>query len=434
MGVAMLVIPIASHLYTALKEMAEQKRMVFMAGLPGVGKSLMLQQLALIAHDVGRKVHLMQWDVARKAFETDAMLAKYPEIDGVTQPCIRKAVGVWSREAVTEWNTLYSDPEHLLIGEVPLIGNRFLELAQVGEDSAEPILRSEKSLFVIPVPSWEVREVIENSRSETIENPQHENEKKDAPPNVLRELWYEVNGVAREIGLTKSNREAPYNPYIYGGVYQAILRNRHAETLLIDQVLNPKGSVYDMGIVQQYLHAHPAQATKIISQIEADYEPDTLAAEVDNWARIVTDAFEESDDGLSLTLPLPEQMTAVLDKAEEIEGEILDALNAVRTLRLDAGAEETMPVLDSALAVLNQDKPEITMANVAKFDIYDRHFNVHRTADEPALAYLAGLLTAYKHVLENLADPHELSVVELPLIRIAVETTINLMMGENKKL
>ncbi len=85
----MSVIPISSTLYEALKEVAQSRRMIFVTGIPGVGKSLLIQQLSLIASEAGRKLHLLQYNVAREPFESDANLAKYPEVDGFTAPAIQ---------------------------------------------------------------------------------------------------------------------------------------------------------------------------------------------------------------------------------------------------------------------------------------------------------------------------------------------------------
>ena len=106
----MMVLPISSQIYTLFTTLAQSKRMVFMAGLPGVGKSLLIQQLALVAAQQGRQVHLIQWDVSRRAFEIPEIMARYPEIDGVTDPMIRKGVGIWARTAVKRWHEQYPDP------------------------------------------------------------------------------------------------------------------------------------------------------------------------------------------------------------------------------------------------------------------------------------------------------------------------------------
>ena len=65
-----------------------------------MGKSLLLQQLTLMALEAGREVHLLQWDTARQVFETP----RYPLLDGATHPMVIKAVGLWLRQALVDWD------------------------------------------------------------------------------------------------------------------------------------------------------------------------------------------------------------------------------------------------------------------------------------------------------------------------------------------
>jgi adenylylsulfate kinase-like enzyme len=116
------------------------RRMVFFAGLPGTGKSLLAHQLLHLASGSGRRVHLLQWDVARPVFEASDAGRRYPLADGVTHPVIRRAAGLWAREALVEWSERHRDPEHLLVGETPFVGNRFVELARRVDDRAEALL------------------------------------------------------------------------------------------------------------------------------------------------------------------------------------------------------------------------------------------------------------------------------------------------------
>ena len=78
----------------------------------------------------GRRVHLLQWDVARPVFEASGAGRRYPLADGVTHPVIRKAAGLWVRAALADWSERNRAPEHLLVGETPFVGNRFVELAR----------------------------------------------------------------------------------------------------------------------------------------------------------------------------------------------------------------------------------------------------------------------------------------------------------------
>ena len=73
-----IILPTDSNIFITFQKLAAQQRMVFLAGLPGTGKSLLIQQLAIMAQQAGRVVDLLQWDVTRAAFETAAILQKYP--------------------------------------------------------------------------------------------------------------------------------------------------------------------------------------------------------------------------------------------------------------------------------------------------------------------------------------------------------------------
>jgi MoxR-like ATPase len=53
------------------------RRMVFVVGLPGTGKSLVVHQLVHVASAAGRAVHLLQWDVARPGFEASPAGRRY---------------------------------------------------------------------------------------------------------------------------------------------------------------------------------------------------------------------------------------------------------------------------------------------------------------------------------------------------------------------
>lgn len=426
----MLVIPISSNLYEQFSEIAQTRRMVFMAGLPGVGKSLLIQQLTLIANQAGRKVHLIQWDVSRQAFEIPQILDSYPEVDGVTDPIIRMAAGRWARSAVYQWHNAHPDPENMLIGEVPLIGNRLIELTQVMNDDAEAVLSSSQVLFVTPVPSWEVRAVIEKAREKSIANPQNENEKLDAPPNVLRALWREVNDLARQIGLTKAGPDTPYNPYIYAGVYEALLQNRHSRSIPIDQVLRPKQSVYDLDVVKGQLRASTREAVSIIEQLENQYSRKEIVDVVANWHSTLTQTIAEPDRGPELRLPLPETLESALSDTA-LTDEHIRCLREVVQLPVEAAPDELLPVVDQAIACLGVETA-VSQANVHKFDIYDSYFNVTRTEEESGRVFLAGLLQSYRNMLINLETEHDLTVIELPLLRVALDSILQLFLTNRR--
>lgn len=286
-----VIIPPDSSLYDSLQKMVAQRDAVFFAGLPTVGKSFLLQQLTLIAHESGRVVHSLQWGVARRAFRTPDLLARYPDINGQTHPAIRKAVGLCARDGVRQWHEQYAfrNEQQLLIGEVPLVGNRLVELVQKREDAIESFLASPQTLFVIPVPSRTVRQTIEAARERTIAQPQHERESGDAPPSVSRALWQDVYDLAHRLGIAEQAAEQPpYNPDLYASIYQHLLQHRQVETLLIDTILPKKSSVYDLDVIGGEVVPSENDVQRIIAQIEAQYasRQEVLEREVAQWYQV----------------------------------------------------------------------------------------------------------------------------------------------------
>jgi hypothetical protein len=354
------ILPRDSELFRRLHQAAVERRCVFFAGLPGVGKSLLLQQLSLLAGEGGRRVHLLQWDVARGPFETPAILGRYPETDGVTDAVIRKAVGIWARGAVGVWQERHADRRDLLIGEVPLIGGRLIELVQRRDDPVEALLAGEGTVFLIPVPSREVRQVIEAARVREMASPSHERERANAVPSLVRALWEEVTTVARELGvdrpLTRQGPPTPrppppqagegepdevlappprtgpwrggeaerlhgreeglgrgiprclasphcasavegeggtreqggesgFDPEVYAGVYERLLRHRRAARLDVTTALPVQTSVYDALEVVSELMPTAEEVERVMAEVGARPEAE-VEREVADWYRV----------------------------------------------------------------------------------------------------------------------------------------------------
>ena len=282
---AELVLPRESHVFQTLHQAVLERRCVFFAGLPGVGKSLMIQQAALIAQEAGRAVHLLQWDVARGAFETPGILGRYPEVDGVTHAAIRKAVGLWAREGVRRWDQAHPEARHLLIGETPLIGNRLIELAQRREDGVEPLLAGRQTLFLIPAPSREVRQAIEAARAREMADPRHDRERANAPPTLVRAHFKEINQVAGLLGLPASRAGGDYDPDVYVGVYRRLLRFRHATVLPLTSVLPVRVSPYDLDEVASELLPTRNDVDRLMAWVDGRSQAE-LQREVDDWYRL----------------------------------------------------------------------------------------------------------------------------------------------------
>jgi hypothetical protein len=275
-----MVVDADPRLAERLRALAKQ-RIVFFAGLPGTGKSLLVHQLVHLASAAERRVHLLQWDVARPVFEACPAGRRYPLADGVTHPLIRRAAGQWVRYALVEWSERHAEPEHLLVGETPFVGNRFAELARRADDLAESLLVAPSCRFVIAVPSREVRGYLETQRQRRAANPLHPREREDAPPHVLRDLWQSL----AEIAGASASQPAPYDPSVYAGVYARMLRYRNAERVDLEAILPTEElSVYDFAGVPRDLVPSRDEAERFIREIERRYrDPRMLDDDIADW-------------------------------------------------------------------------------------------------------------------------------------------------------
>jgi len=258
-------------------------RLVFFAGLPGTGKSLLVHQLAHLALSAGRSVHLLQWDVARPVFEASPAGRRYPLIGGVTHAAIRKAAGLWVRQSVVAWNERHPGPQHLLLGETSFVGSRFIELARRLDDPAEAVLTSMSCRFVITVPSRDVRRFLEAEREHRSVSPLHPREREDAPPQVLRDLWRQLAEVAGRLGISAPSDD--YDPIVYQRVYETILRHRNVEIVPLDVIL-PTGtlSVYDFAVDPPNLIPTEDETEAFIASVERRHPDRTaLDREIDGW-------------------------------------------------------------------------------------------------------------------------------------------------------
>ncbi|MBM4434154.1 MAG: hypothetical protein FJ028_03405 [Chloroflexi bacterium] len=170
-----------------------------------MGKSLLAHRLAAAAEAAGRAVTVLRWDASRLPFDRADVLARFPEAAGVTHPVIRFAAGAWARDALGRWDR-EAGPDDLIVGETPLLGNRFAELAQRRDDEVERLLASERTLFVLPVPTREVRARIAGARAEDIAT---ERDRHSAPSHLLGE----------------------YDPDAYAARYRRALRHRRVAVL-----------------------------------------------------------------------------------------------------------------------------------------------------------------------------------------------------------
>ncbi|MCY4072208.1 MAG: hypothetical protein OXG60_12995 [Chloroflexi bacterium] len=277
------ILPEESQIYRCFVDLIRSADHVFFAGLPGVGKSLLLQQLTLMAREAGRAAHLLQWDTARQPFESP----RFPLDQGATHPMVIKAAGVWLRRALPEWDKAHSQSDAILIGEAPLIGGRFMEIVRPEDDGAESLLVDERTQFVLPVPSREVRALIESRREASIANPAHENEAQDAPPDLLRALWRDLYRVAVQLGIVEASaNDEHYSPEIYQAAYRHLLRHRQAKVLPIDEPLRPVASVYDFDAALPQLIPDREDAQALLRELEATTTGTGLKRDAAAWYKL----------------------------------------------------------------------------------------------------------------------------------------------------
>ena len=257
-----------------LNRLVDNQRIVFLTGLPGVGKSLLLNQLAHLAHFSGHQVYLLQWDILRDAFMTDRIASLFPDTDGITHSVIRRAAGLWVRQAVAQWHQKHLGEKSILIGEAPLIGNRLLELVLPRNDAAESILLEKSTRFVLPIPSRRIRRLMETARQTSIKNPRNSRELNDAAPEVLKALWRELirAAMALNIPTPPKGSDEDYDPRIYESVYLQVLKHRRYEITRLNITLSTHSrSVYTFNMPVEELIPNASEVSHSIEEVEHTY-------------------------------------------------------------------------------------------------------------------------------------------------------------------
>lgn len=228
-------IPNTSPVYQVLKENTKAKIIIF-SGLPGVGKSLYINAFKNLAEAEGKEIDMLQWDVARKAFETSYIMEQYPMGEGTVHNGLKLIAGEWLMHTIKEWITFHKTSENILLIEAPLVGNRFVEIMQKQiDESLESYLSSEKCRVIVPIPSKIVRQKIEEERARQVS--EEAKVWSGAKPSVMLMLWKLTCEIANTFGKNIDVSEQPaYDPSIYEFVYGKILKHRRFIPLHIDEV------------------------------------------------------------------------------------------------------------------------------------------------------------------------------------------------------
>jgi hypothetical protein len=262
----------------------EDLRCVVVVGLPGTGKSLLVREIAAAAAAAGRNSSVLQWDVSREGWDSHpAASALFPEIDGVTHSGIRLAMGSWVRAAVGKWFSEHPGHEQLLIVEAPHIGGRFSELSHIFDDEAEKPLAGSETLFVLVAPTKELQLTLKRQRAVDMESEQGTYESNNASPDLLDELTNSLRGPAEKLGITGTTSNG-YDPGLYAGLMQHVLRHRHVLLVQPDELMQVSGSVYSLGDSSTRLWATREEVSASLEHV-ASLAPHELMQRTDSWFR-----------------------------------------------------------------------------------------------------------------------------------------------------
>lgn len=143
------------------------------------------------------------------------------------------------------------------------------------------------------------------------------------------------------------------------------------------------------------------------------------------------------DNFESLAVQLEGEGTAILPMpadllesyaSTQLSAEIRDALHNIIHLPFNTDPEIAIAAFDVALEALSNEgfRPAGETGRAQKFDTFDAYFNIQRTNDDPGRAYLYGLLASFRNVYAMLDPEGTLSVTELPLLRMALESSFEM--------
>lgn len=239
-----MLFPKTSHISQSLQKTAQSAQLVIISGLPGVGKSLYINQFKQIANELGKQVTVIQWDIARKAFEIPELEVRYPMGEGVVHNGLKLCAGKWLIDTVQDWLSRRNTDMDILLIEAPLVGHRFVELVKPQPNSSlESFLASDACQVIVPIPSKQVRAKIEDERRAQIADDAQS--WTGAKPSVMLMIWKQICGIANEFGKTiNMDGQPPYDPEIYEFVFTSILKHRNFIPLHVDEV-------FDVSIVDE---------------------------------------------------------------------------------------------------------------------------------------------------------------------------------------
>lgn len=279
-----IIIPQESNVYKTLDQAADTASGVVFSGLLGTGKSLYINQFLQLAQAKDKKVTVIQWDVARKAFETETISTRFPMEASTVHNGLKLIAGRWLIDTIRDWMNDHDPETDMLLLEAPQVGHRFIEIAKKQSDeNLEEFFSSKRFQVIVPIPSVQVREKIEADRAAQVS----EDAKvwSGAKPSVMLMIWKMICGVANEMGKEINiEGQPPYDPAVYEFVFSQILKHRHITPLYVDEVFDVKieneSALHDTGSVSSSPEIADQYGKQIINEHPSE---DTIDAIIANW-------------------------------------------------------------------------------------------------------------------------------------------------------
>jgi hypothetical protein len=272
-----------NHAFRALEPLLPGKRCIVIVGLPVTGKSALVREAARMAAARSRTVHLLQWDVARLAWDRPEILARFPEVDGVTHSAIRGAIGMWARPAIQRWFLQHAGDDDFLIVEAPIIAGRLAALAKRLDDRLEQHLAGEETLFVVIAPSVRLQRALRERRAQECATGDAL-ERHNASLDVVDVQLAAVEEAARRLGNIPRT-PGRYDPEFYLELMCAVLRHRRVLMLRPDSLIDTHRSVYDFDHAVVRIGAAPEDVAWTLHAAERDPESLRRDAEL-GWSDV----------------------------------------------------------------------------------------------------------------------------------------------------
>jgi hypothetical protein len=148
------------------------------------------------------------------------------------------------------------------------------------------------------------------------------------------------------------------------------------------------------------------------------------SSELDETFAKIAAGLEGGGDAI---LPMPADLLKSYADTQ-LTAEEKTALRAIIHLPFNTPPADAVAAFDMALAALSSQGFELAdeTGRAEKFDTFDAYFKINRTHDDPGRAYLYGLLASFRNVYAMLDPEGTLSVTELPLLRMALESALEM--------